>query len=153
MIDGPLYHDSLIFFTKFLYYSVVQCSHISYNQIKKIENVLVQHSEITDEIKKEMILEMISDKYFKKILYVTSEKHCSVQTISKEANIPLSTVYRRLHTLIEAKLMHITGKISQNGRKNFFYKSKIKKIMIELDDGELKIKIIPNLANDPLIRI
>jgi Fe2+ or Zn2+ uptake regulation protein len=109
--------------------------------------------EIKDDLKKQMILEIISDSYCRRILCATTAKYCSVQTISEEENIPLSTVYRRLHRLINEKILSVSGTIADNGKKNFFYKSKIKRILIENEDGKLKIEIVPNFTHDHLSRI
>ena len=108
---------------------------------------------IKDDLKKQIILEIISDSYCRKILHATTAKYCSVQTISEEEKIPISTVYRRLHRLINEKILSVSGTIANNGKNNFFYKSKIKKILIENEDGELKIEIIPNFTYDHLSRI
>ena len=61
---------------------------------------LVQSRKITDDQRKQVILEILSDKYCKQILHNTLEKPKSAMEISGEKNIPISTVYRRLQTLV-----------------------------------------------------
>ena len=105
---------------------------------------LIQTQKITDDERKQIILEMFADKYCKLILHTTLEKPKSAMEISIEKKIPISTVYRRLQTLYNAKLLAISGSISQDGKKYFLYQSKIKSISVQFDLNVLSIEITPN---------
>jgi predicted transcriptional regulator len=69
----------------------------------------------------------------------------SAMEIASESKIPISTVYRRLQTLYDNKLVKISGSISEDGKKYFLYKSKIKAISISCDCNDLEITIVPNI--------
>ena len=105
---------------------------------------LVEGRKIEDDARKDAILEVISDKYCRAILETTMDKPKSAMEISAESKIPISTVYRRLQTLHDNKLLGITGSISDDGKKYFLYRSKIKAISSSFRGGFVEIEIIPN---------
>ena len=107
---------------------------------------LIQSQKIMDDERKQVILEILADKYCKLILHNTLEKPKSAMEISGEKKIPISTVYRRLQTLFNAKLLAISGSISQDGKKYFLYQSKIKSISVQCYLNVLSIEITPNPA-------
>ena len=108
---------------------------------------LIQSRKITDDERKQVILEIISDKYCKQILHDTLEKPKSAMEISGEKKIPISTVYRRLQTLYDAKLLAISGSINQDGKKYFLYKSKVKSISLQCDLEVTTVELVPNASN------
>ena len=108
---------------------------------------LIQSRKITDDERKQVILEIISDKYCKQILHNTLEKPKSAMEISGEKKIPISTVYRRLQTLYDAKLLAISGSINQDGKKYFLYKSKVKSISLQCDLEVTTVELVPNTSN------
>ena len=105
---------------------------------------LVPSLKIVDDERKQVILEIIADKYCKSILHNTLEKPKSAMEISGEKKIPISTVYRRLQTLYDAKLLAISGSINQDGKKYFLYKSKVKSISLKCDLEVTSVELIPN---------
>ena len=107
---------------------------------------LIQSQKIMDEERKQVILEILADKYCKQILQNTLEKPKSAMEISGEKKIPISTVYRRLQTLYDAKLLSISGSISQDGKKYFLYKSKVKEIATSFNGSDVEIEIVPNTS-------
>ena len=105
---------------------------------------LVQGRKIDEDEKKDAILEIISDKYCRAILDTTMDKPKSAMEISAESKIPISTVYRRLQTLHDTKLLGISGSISDDGKKYFLYRSKVKAISSSFKGGFVEIEIVPN---------
>jgi len=105
---------------------------------------LIQTKKIIDDDKKQVILEILADKYCKQILNNTLEKPKSAIEISHEKKIPISTVYRRLQTLYDAKLLAISGSINDDGKKYFLYKSRVKSISLNCDLEVTTIEIVPN---------
>lgn len=75
---------------------------------------------------KDVILEVLSDKYFRSVLKAITNTPKSAIEITSETEIPMSTVYRRLQTLHDNKLVSISGMITDDGKKTFLYKSKIR---------------------------
>ena len=107
---------------------------------------LIQTQKIMDDERKQVILEILADKYCKQILHNTLEKPKSAMEISSEKKIPISTVYRRLQTLFDAKLLAISGSINQDGKKYFLYKSKVKSISLNCNLETTTIEITPNVS-------
>ena len=105
---------------------------------------LVQSQKIMDDERKQVILEILADKYCKLILHNALEKPKSAMEISSEKKIPISTVYRRLQTLYDAKLLAISGSINQDGKKYFLYKSRVKSISLKCDLEVTSIEFVPN---------
>ena len=105
---------------------------------------LISGRRIEEDEKKDSILEVMSDKYCRAILENTMEKPKSAMEISAETKIPISTVYRRLQTLHDNKLLGISGSISDDGKKYFLYKSKIKAIAATFNGSYIEIEVVPN---------
>ncbi|WP_100182127.1 helix-turn-helix transcriptional regulator [Candidatus Nitrosotenuis aquarius] len=81
---------------------------------------------IDQDEKKQKALEMFSDNYARIILSAMIEQPKSALQITEETKIPLTTVYRKLHNMLEENLIKISGQIAENGKKNFLYKSKLR---------------------------
>ncbi len=105
---------------------------------------LISGRKIEEEDKKEAILEVMSDKYCRAILENTMEKPKSAMEISAETKIPISTIYRRLQMLHDRKLLGISGSISDDGKKYFLYKSRVKAISTTFNGSLIEIQIVPN---------
>ena len=101
---------------------------------------------IEEDSKKDAILGVISDRYCRSIIENTMEKPKSAMEISAETKIPISTVYRRLQTLHDNKLLGISGSISDDGKKYFLYKSKVKSIATSFNGSNIEIEIVPNVS-------
>ncbi len=116
-------------------------------QASKLQTTFVEDPEIdlkTSEYKKnEMIPAVIADPYCRKILETTQLIPKSAMEINSETNIPISTVYRRIQTLCDTGLVETTGSISEDGKKFFLYRNKVKEISIKYS-GSLEITLIPN---------
>ncbi len=106
--------------------------------------VLLQGKEVQEQTTKEAILEILADKYSRTILESTIDMPKSAIDLSKECGIPISTAYRRVQMLHKHKLVGISGSISQDGKKYFLYKSKIRSIMTCFNNGLLEVEIVPN---------
>ena len=107
---------------------------------------LISGRRIEDDSRKDAILEVMSDKYCRAILETSMEKPKSAMEISGETKIPISTVYRRLQTLHDNKLLGISGSISDDGKKYFLYKSKVKAIATSYNGGTIEIEVVPNIS-------
>lgn len=105
---------------------------------------LILSRKIEDDSRKSIILEVMADGYCRSILENSMEKPKSAIEISSETKIPISTVYRRLQILHDNKLLGISGSISQDGKKYFLYKSKIKSIYTSFNGSSIEVEIIPN---------
>lgn len=99
---------------------------------------------IQEETRKDTILGAMSDKYSRTILEATLDKPRTAIEISNEYKIPISTVYRRLQDLHDAKLLMISGSISDEGKKFFMYKSKVRGISTTFDGSAVHVYIVSN---------
>ena len=127
----------------------MQCIPTCY--INFIRNIFMQTvlegRKVSEEDKKEAVLEVISDKYCRLILRTTMETPKSAMEIATETQIPISTVYRRLQTLHDNKLVGISGSISDDGKKYFLYKSKVRSIRTSYNYNDIEVEIVPNAVS------
>jgi len=130
--------------------TALQCSAvlviISKSQYCCIMQVIQKTRRIEDDQRKEAILNIVSDKYCRQILNSTMDRPKSAMELSSESKIPISTVYRRIQTLHDNKLVGVTGLISSEGKKYFLYKSKVKAITSSYDGNQIEIQVVPNIV-------
>lgn len=100
--------------------------------------------EINEDTKKQRIVEIFSDQNTSTILSAIVTKSKSASEISDEIKIPLSTVYRKLHQLVENRMIAISGCIDTRGRRNYLYKSKIRSLQMAFTNEGLAIQVIAN---------
>lgn len=100
-----------------------------------------------DDEKKDIILEIMSDKYCRAIIESTMNIPKAAIEISAERGIPISTVYRRLQNLHDSKLLGISGSITSEGKKHFLYKSKVKAMTSIFNGGNVEVEIVPNTSD------
>jgi len=94
--------------------------------------------------RKESFLEVLSDKYCRFILEAVMDSPKSVIEISREKTIPLSTVYRRIQQLHDLKMIQTSGVITDEGKRLFLYKSKIKEVNTSFHDGKIDVDVVFN---------
>ena len=94
--------------------------------------------------RKENLLEIVSDKYCRAILESIMNMPKSVIAITAEIIIPMITVYRRIQNLHDNKLVATSGMITNEGKRLFLYKSKIKGIQSRFNEGKTEVKLIIN---------
>jgi len=108
-----------------------------------LQGRMVDHDE-----RKEGILEILADKYCRAIIAATMDRpKCAIE-ISSETKIPISTVYRRLQFLFDNKILRISGTISDDGKKYFLYKSRIKAISTNFNGNFVEVEIVPNIPKE-----
>ncbi|MDH3203311.1 MAG: helix-turn-helix domain-containing protein [Nitrosopumilus sp.] len=105
---------------------------------------LQQTFKIEETNQKEGILEILSDKYCRSILESIMHAPKSAIEITAETKIPMSTVYRRIQTLHDNKLVATSGMITDDGKRLFMYKSKVKGIQSSFKDGQTEVELILN---------
>ncbi|CAE6487648.1 MAG: helix-turn-helix transcriptional regulator [Candidatus Nitrosotenuis sp.] len=99
-----------------------------------------------DENETDVVLEILSDRYCRKVLNTIIDGPKSAFQISSESDILLSTVYRKLKTLQHYKLLSTKCQLREDGKKLFLYQSKIRSISARLDKDLLNVAIEPNLS-------
>ena len=106
--------------------------------------MLQQVFKIEEDAKKDKLLEIVSDRYCRGILDCVMHKPKSAMEIADETRIPISTVYRRIQALCDAKLLAVSGEISEDGKKFFLYKSKVKSIRAVFNEGNVDVELAFN---------
>jgi len=131
--------------------SALHCSAVllvisKWSQTEYMQTIL-QKRKIEDDERKDAILEVLADKYCREILEMTMEKPKSAMDIAADSKIPISTVYRRLQTLYDCKLVKISGMITDDGKKFFLYKSKIRSLCASFTGNYIEIEVVPNITS------
>jgi len=108
---------------------------------------ILQKRKIEDGERKDAILEILADKYCRGIIETTMEKPKSAIDIAADTKIPISTVYRRLQSLHDSKLVAISGMISDDGKKFFLYKSKIRSLSASYTGNYVEVEVVPNIPS------
>ena len=106
--------------------------------------ILQRTFRIEETEKQDNLLDILSDKYCREIIESITNKPKSVIEITDETGIPMSTVYRRIQTLHDNNLLRTSGTITEDGKKLFLYKSKVKGIQCNFKDGEVEVEISLN---------
>ena len=106
-----------------------------------ISNVQVCES-VTDDKLKQLLLDVLSDEPSRKILDTIIDTPKSILEISSDAQVPIRTVYRKIQSLHDYKLLKISGTITDGGKKYFLYKSKIHSITVSYEQSNLKVDMI-----------
>ncbi len=117
---------------------------ISKIKLSYIMQVLVKPFKIEEEDRKQSLLTILSDHYCRQILDSVMHKPKTALEINMETRIPISTIYRRLQTLVDAKLLVTSGFISEAGKRNFLYKSSIAGIKTSFDNGRVDVELVFN---------
>ena len=99
---------------------------------------------IEEQERKESFLEILSDKYCRAILEAIMDMPKSAIEVSREKDIPLSTVYRRIQQLHDSKMIRTSGVITDEGKRLFLYKSKIKEVNTSFRDGRIDVDVVFN---------
>lgn len=105
---------------------------------------ILNHLKIEEPERKESFLEVLSDKYCRSILEAIMNTPKSAIEISRDKSIPLSTVYRRIQLLHDSKMIQTSGVITEEGKRLFLYKSKIKEVNTSFRDGKIDVNIVFN---------
>ena len=117
------------------------------NYILKSHSISMQilnQLKIEEPERKESFLEILSDKYCRAILEAIMDTPKSAIEVSREKNIPLSTVYRRIQQLHDSKMIRTSGVITDEGKRLFLYKSKIKAVNTSFSDGKIDVDVVFN---------
>jgi len=97
---------------------------------------------VNDEISKQQILTALADPYSRRIMTATTRKPLSALELSKKYEIPISTTYRRIEELTQARLL-VPTKPSRTKKGKWFevYRCLVTHIGISSENGRLLIGI------------
>ena len=91
------------------------------------------------------MLEAYSDSFSRAILNSTISMGKSIEEITLENNIPISTTYRRVHYLCKKGLIIVERMIiTEGGKKHAIFRSTFQGARFEFQSGGIKIVGTPN---------
>ena len=122
----------------------MQCIRPSYTKSMHSNSMQALQStyKIEEDVKNEDLLSIVADKYCRFILEAIMDVPKSTIEIASEKKIPLSTVYRKIQTLHDSKLIRTSGTITDEGKRLFLYKSRIKGIKSKFESGKIDVELI-----------
>lgn len=98
--------------------------------------------------RRDALLRVMSDEYVRKILRTTIINEKSIDEISHENSIPISTCYRRVHDLIDLHLLRVERTIiTPTGKKYETFKSAIKDVRVSLSGDSFSVEVTPFARN------
>ncbi len=106
------------------------------------------HGEIPYKINQDrvdVILKTMLDQDRRKIISCIKNESKTVIQISKETGLSISSVYRKIRELDEKKLLFLSGDINLHRKKEFRYKSKIRKVVVVFEKDVTDVKVYSNL--------
>jgi len=101
--------------------------------------------EITNPTTAKALVQALGDEYSRKIMLATIPTPKSVEDLSKDNDIPLSTCYRRVHELVDAQVLLIDRIIVTNDGKRFeLVRSAYRAVQVDLEEGVMKVNALVN---------
>lgn len=100
---------------------------------------------VLDHSKGEELVRALSDDYSRKIILSIMGKSESIEEISREQGIPISTCYRRVHDLLISGIVKPDKTIIlEDGKKYICYKAAFRNATINLDAEQLSVDVVLN---------
>jgi DNA-binding Lrp family transcriptional regulator len=101
--------------------------------------------EIVDPARVQSIVQSLSDEYSRKILLSAIGSAKSVEDLSKENDIPLSTCYRRVHELLDSQILIVERIIvTPDGKKFELLRSAYRTVTVNFENGAIKVEAAIN---------
>jgi DNA-binding Lrp family transcriptional regulator len=96
--------------------------------------------EISDASRVQALVQGLADEYSRKILLSAIPSAKSVEDMSRENDIPLSTCYRRVHELLDAQILLVERIIvTPDGKKYELLRSAYRAVTVSFDGGVMKV--------------
>jgi Fe2+ or Zn2+ uptake regulation protein len=125
-------------------------------RINNINVITTSHNppEINPKTNKNEFIKLFAEESLRAIISITSKEEYSALQISRELNIPLTTVYRKMKILENASLIqHVKTVIDFSGNEEKYYRCMIREATVKFCDGEFSIHIEKLDYKDKLIRL
>ena len=101
--------------------------------------------EIADPSRIQAIVQGLADEYSRKIILSAIPRAKSVEDMSRENDIPLSTCYRRVHELLDSQILLVEKIIvTPDGKKYELLRSAYRAITVSFDGGQIKVDAVIN---------
>ena len=72
------------------------------------------------------LIELLAERTTRKIISFIQDRPVAISDIAKNCNLSANLVYRRVHELESLCMLYVSGDIGANGKKKYFYQSKIR---------------------------
>ncbi len=93
----------------------------------------------------EALTQVMTDEYTRKILVSAIDKPKTVEDLSKENDIPISTCYRRVHEMVGGGILMVQRVVvSPDGKRYELYRSAVRGLKISLDGTSFSVDATPN---------
>ena len=101
--------------------------------------------EITDPARVQALVQGLADEYSRKIILSAIPASKSVEDMSRENDIPLSTCYRRVHELLDAQILVVEKIIvTPDGKKYELLRSAYRSVSVSFESGLMKMEVVIN---------
>ncbi|QKG94498.1 ArsR family transcriptional regulator [Halorubrum sp. Atlit-8R] len=87
------------------------------------------------------ILEILDDDYARAILESTRRKHLSAKELSEECDMSVSTVSRRVNTLLEYDLLIERTHVDPDGHHYSEYEAQLDRVEVQLLESGFDVRI------------
>ena len=96
--------------------------------------------EISDSTRVQALVQGLADEYSRKILLSAIPNAKSVEDMSRENDIPLSTCYRRVHELLDSQIMVVEKIIvTPDGKKYELLRSAYRAVTVTFEGGVMRV--------------
>ena len=101
--------------------------------------------EITSTETADTLMAVLADDYSRRIMLAAAASSKSVESISKESNIPLSTCYRRINELLDAGAL-VVERVAEmpDGKLCEMVRSSFSAISATFGEGTLRVEVMLN---------
>jgi DNA-binding Lrp family transcriptional regulator len=101
--------------------------------------------EISEPSRIQALVQGLADEYSRKIILSAIPKAKSVEDMSRENDIPLSTCYRRVHELLDSQILVVERIIvTPEGKKYELLRSAYRAVNVSFDGGVMKVDALIN---------
>ncbi|MDE1853790.1 MAG: ArsR family transcriptional regulator [Thaumarchaeota archaeon] len=101
--------------------------------------------DISEPSRVQALVQGLADEYSRKILLSAIPKAKSVEDMSRENDIPLSTCYRRVHELLDSQILVIEKIIvTPDGKKYELLRSAYRAVTVSFVGGVMKVEATIN---------
>lgn len=100
---------------------------------------------LKDDTKAVEIVNALSDEYSRKIVLAIMSKSESIEELSKDLDIPISTCYRKVRHMLRFGIVRpFRTVIDENGKKYVSYATTFKNASVKFESGEMMVDVIFN---------
>ncbi|WP_440991507.1 helix-turn-helix domain-containing protein [Haloarchaeobius baliensis] len=99
------------------------------------------------------VAEVLADPYARSILAAASEERVDAATLAERLDADPSTIYRRLETLAAHDLVTSHLQPSSDGHHYRVYRTRLRRVTVDLEDGEYRVSVEREEATDPADRL